>query len=156
MTFNFVNLTLRISINLTFHISQLYYLCLVVLTFCLGKRNKSIWIVWLVTLTTYLFHEEIISYLILFHFEWYEVRRLPLLNLLNIRLLLRKQWTVSAFCDNWRRDPRVQLLRSGFDSRHRHVAGKWSFEVGWWSFSVRQTYWDCRRIWHTGANNVYF
>ena len=30
--------------------------------------------------------------------------------------------------------PRVQLLRSGFDSRHRHVARKWSFEVGWWSF----------------------
>ena len=29
----------------------------------------------------------------------------------------------------------MQLLRSGFDSRHRHVAGKWSFEVGWWSFS---------------------
>ena len=28
----------------------------------------------------------------------------------------------------------MQLLRSGFDSRHRHVAGKWSFEVGWWSF----------------------
>ena len=35
--------------------------------------------------------------------------------------------------------PRVQLLRSGFDFRHRHVAGKWSLEVGWWSFSVRQT-----------------
>ena len=30
--------------------------------------------------------------------------------------------------------PRMQLLQSGFDSRHRHVAGKWSFEVGWWSF----------------------
>ena len=27
--------------------------------------------------------------------------------------------------------PRVQLLRYGFDSRHRHV--------GWWSFWVRQT-----------------
>ena len=30
--------------------------------------------------------------------------------------------------------PRVQLMRYGFDSRHRHVAGKWSLEVGWWSF----------------------
>ena len=35
--------------------------------------------------------------------------------------------------------PRVQLLRYGFDSRHRHVAGKWSLEVGWWSFWFRQT-----------------
>ena len=35
--------------------------------------------------------------------------------------------------------PRVQLLRYGFNSRYRHVAGKWSLEVGWWSFSVRQT-----------------
>ena len=34
---------------------------------------------------------------------------------------------------------RVQLLRYGFGSLHRHVAGKWSLEVGSWSLSVRQT-----------------
>ena len=28
----------------------------------------------------------------------------------------------------------MQLLWSGFDSRHRYVAGKWSFEVGWCLF----------------------
>ena len=52
----------------------------------------------------------------------------------------------------------MQLPWSGFDSRHRHVAGKWSFEEGWFfgPANVTSRHWECRHIRPIGANNVYF